>query len=78
MIRMEGPGHREEKGSRAGCGKLERQWEAGVGEGRGICALWEKSYLTGELSVSLSPAPQPRPTNLLLLFPDFPCSCPRI
>lgn len=43
----------------------------------GICALWEKSFgFSGELSVSLSPVPQPRPTNLLLLFPDFPCPVP--
>ena len=42
-VRVEGPGHREEKGWRAGCGKLERRWEAGVGKGEeaGSCLALE-------------------------------------
>lgn len=42
-VRVEGPGHREEKGWRAGCGRLERRWEAGVGKGEvgDLCLVGE-------------------------------------
>ena len=77
-VRVEGPGHREEKGWRARCGRLERRWDAGVGKGEvgDLCLVGEVFWSQWELSVSLSPTPQPKPTNLLLLFPDFPCPIP--
>lgn len=49
----------------------------GKGEGGG-CAWCGGGLLgsVGELPGALGPAPQPRPTNLLLLFPDFRCTIP--
>lgn len=43
----------------------------------GSCASWGRSFgFSGDLAVSLSPDPRPRPINVLLLFPDFPRTVP--
>ena len=70
-VRVEGPGHREEKGWRAGCGKLERRWDAGVGKGEvgDLCLVGEVFWFQwGTLSF-----PEPcSPTKAHQFAPPFP------
>lgn len=42
-VRVEGPGQKKKGGGQAGCGKLERRWEAGVGKGEvgDLCLVGE-------------------------------------
>lgn len=83
IVRVEGPGTAVEKGREVGgrCQAVEALGggrEFGWGRFRwGACILWGRPFgFSGEPPVFLSPAPHPRPTNLLLLCPDFPCTVP--